>query len=178
VLEPVGWDGEYRTDLPWPEVRRLRAAAQGKDARALFGVGSAAGSLAIFGVAQAFDPVTGHPSTYELLSLARIPLAGSNALRRLVPAGAGRRFAGWDLVDVEPWTLCATQDSVRSDALGHYMTDAYRRMGALFDTASGSANDDPVVLEVDGRRLVLTGHHRTVAALLRGLNLTVRYARA
>jgi hypothetical protein len=112
-----------------------------------------------------------------LSSLTRIPLPGSATARRAVPEGASRGYRNWDIVDVDPRTLHATQDNVRSDALGHYLQDHYLRIGSLFDTVSGDANDDPVIVEIAGTRHILTGHHRSVAALLRGITVTARYRR-
>lgn len=174
MLERVNWDDEFVTDQPWSRVRALREAVRRKDPSTLFGVGADVGRLVIFGSPATFDP-EGQPSTYLLASLAALPLAGSSAFRSVVPPKARLGYQSWPLRDVAPWTLLATQDSVRSDALTHYLGEDYWRIGSLFDRKASSANDDPVVVSTEGRRYVLMGHHRTVAALLRGTALTVRY---
>lgn len=175
MLERINWDtDEYRTDRDPREVMRLQRAARDRDVHSLYGVGPEAGRLAVFGTPSRFGS-DGMPNAYEMKTLSRMPLPGSYAHARELPKDAGEGYRHWAVQDLDPRELVATQDSVRSDALSHYLSDDYTKKGRLFDNTRDDSNNTPVVVGLMRRKFLLSGHHRATAALLNGEPLQARY---
>ena len=79
-------------------------------------------------------------------------------------------------VEVDPRGLCATQGGLDRDGVVHYLGTVFREQGTTYADHNDPGNADPVVLvrERDGAHLLLAGHHRATAALLRGVPLLAR----
>ncbi len=74
---------------------------------------------------------------------------------------------------VDPRFLTATQSSVTSPGVDYYMGDEYEKTGKTYRDQSQAGNVYPVVYEretPDGyiEPMILSGHHRASAALLKG----------
>lgn len=72
---------------------------------------------------------------------------------------------------IDPRELRATQPEIRRDATSYYLNDGtYARTGETFADKDNPGNAQPVVFhnETNGHLAILSGHHRAVAALLRG----------
>lgn len=71
---------------------------------------------------------------------------------------------------VDPRGLVASQPSVTKAGTDFYMNDpGFRELGRTFEAGSKSGNRYPFVyLREDGQDLILAGHHRATAALLKG----------
>ena len=72
---------------------------------------------------------------------------------------------------VDPRQLSASQPMVTKPGVQHYMSDDYTKTGAVFADADQAGNKTPVVYVRSGTRteaVILSGHHRATAALLRG----------
>jgi hypothetical protein len=68
------------------------------------------------------------------------------------------------LSDVDPRTVHSTQPSVTRAGVSHYLENT-----EVYKDPHNAGNRHPVVYDRDdGRRLLLSGHHRATAALLRG----------
>lgn len=80
-----------------------------------------------------------------------------------------------NLVDVDPRHLHATQSSIVREHTNFYMGDEYERTGNTSADRANVGNRFPVVYRhEDGRNLLLSGHHRASAALLKGQPLRAR----
>jgi ribosomal protein S18 acetylase RimI-like enzyme len=121
---------------------------------------------------------------------------GSNDRDTLFPDGAVKTSAPWpamgrrkdvkdydhdavremlknppELTPVDPRTLHATQPSITRHGVGHYLSGAE----GTFADHGNPGNEHPVVYHrEDGQSLLLSGHHRAAAALLRGEPLMAR----
>jgi len=72
------------------------------------------------------------------------------------------------LADIDPRSLTATQTWVRWDGVDHYLRPTYRETGRTFADRHSVINRFPFVYRrPDGTHLVLAGHHRSAAALVR-----------
>jgi hypothetical protein len=86
-----------------------------------------------------------------------------------------------ELVDFDPRKLKSTQPSVTRSGVEYYLGDKYHETGETFADQTNPGNKHPVVYSrpkmVGGGRehLLLSGHHRASAALLRGETLKVRH---
>ncbi len=70
------------------------------------------------------------------------------------------------LVPVDPRTLHKTQPSVVRAGVQHYLSDP---TSVYDDSHGGAANRYPIVYtRSNGQNIILTGHHRATAALLKG----------
>ena len=70
--------------------------------------------------------------------------------------------------DVDPRTLSANQPSITSPGLAHYMKQIYYLTGDTYEEGHDPGNKTPIVYIRDGTEvLILAGHHRSSAALLR-----------
>lgn len=79
------------------------------------------------------------------------------------------------LKEVDPRQLHATQPSIRHEALAHYMEDDFNRSGIPYADKANIGNKFPLVYErEDGINMLLSGHHRAAAALLKGEPLRAR----
>lgn len=77
--------------------------------------------------------------------------------------------------DVDPRFLHVTQPHIVRAGVVHYMGDEYDRTGRTFADQGNVGNAFPVVYDRDdGYRLLLSGHHRATAALLKGRGLAAR----
>jgi len=80
------------------------------------------------------------------------------------------------LVEVDPRLLRATQGGLDREGVVHYLGTVFHERGITYADHHDPGNADPVVLvrERDGAHLLLAGHHRATAALLRGVPLLAR----
>lgn len=81
-----------------------------------------------------------------------------------------------DLKEYDPRTLHATQPMVTRAGVAHYLnTDQFEQHGETFADRGNVGNRHPFVYErEDGQNLLLSGHHRGIAAILKGENLRAR----
>jgi hypothetical protein len=69
----------------------------------------------------------------------------------------------------DPRQLHSTQPGLSRQGVEYYMGDEYNQTGRTFADQNNVGNTRPVVYHKgDGRNLLLSGHHRAGAALLRG----------
>jgi hypothetical protein len=98
----------------------------------------------------------------------------------LVHHALGQQFHQHDLQPVDPRTLRASQPSLTRGGVEHYMGDAYKRTGLPFADQQNPGNRNPVVYNREGmegnepQSILLSGHHRAAAALLKGEPLEAR----
>lgn len=80
------------------------------------------------------------------------------------------------LQDVDPRNLMATQGSVTRAGVEHYLGQQFHQKQELFADQHNLGNQHPTVYqrERDNGQLLLSGHHRATAALLRGQPLAAR----
>lgn len=114
-------------------------------------------------------------------------------LRRPTPWGSARRskvLRDYDadalaaaidvapnLVEVDPRDLYATQPSVIRSGVTYYLGAEYYASGRTYADYDRAVNRYPVIYRrEDGQSLILSGHHRATAALLRGRSLLARVA--
>lgn len=80
-----------------------------------------------------------------------------------------------DLTEVDPRHLHATQSSITRGGVEYYMGDEWERSGTTFGDQGKAGNRYPFVYaREDGENLLLAGHHRAAAALLRGRPLVTK----
>ena len=81
-----------------------------------------------------------------------------------------------ELVDVDPRELSGSQSGVTRSGVKYYMGDHYSKTGKTYADEYNPGNAHPVVYDRnDGsERILLSGHHRAVAALLKGTPLPAR----
>lgn len=65
---------------------------------------------------------------------------------------------------VDPRSLVAMQPHLRRDIVRHYMTQP----NTVYADQHDPGNERPIVYDRNGTHLILSGHHRAAAALLRG----------
>lgn len=113
--------------------------------------------------------------------------AGSGPIRNVPWPRAGRRkdVEAYDrvlvadalrrpplLVDVDPRVLRASQPSVTAPGVTFYLDHVNKSAGRLYADADKPGNQNPVVYRRDTGAsvddIILSGHHRSTAALLRG----------
>lgn len=83
-----------------------------------------------------------------------------------------------ELHNVDPRALHATQPSVLSEHVGHYMGDDYEKTGRTAADQHDVGNKYPVVYaHPSGRWDIISGHHRATVALLKGEALRARVVR-
>lgn len=72
--------------------------------------------------------------------------------------------------DVDPRLLHATQPSVTRAGVSHYLSDHYERTGETYADMDNAGNRRPIVYHRvdDDQYILLSGHHRGTAKLLRG----------
>jgi hypothetical protein len=85
------------------------------------------------------------------------------------------RNAPEGLREVDPRYLLSTQPSVTRPGVNYYMSGEYEKTGKTYADQSHAGNIYPVVYERESERgiepMLLSGHHRATAALLRGVPL-------
>jgi hypothetical protein len=76
------------------------------------------------------------------------------------------------LRELDPRYLIGTQSGITLDGLQYYMGDEYEETGQVYRDRDQAGNVYPVVYERESERgiepLILSGHHRASAALLKG----------
>ena len=73
------------------------------------------------------------------------------------------------LQDFDPRDLWATQPNVTQPGVEYYMGNTYLERGLTYEVGNNPGNRYPVVYRrSDGQNLILSGHHRAMAALLSG----------
>jgi len=118
----------------------------------------------------------------------RVPFGQAGHLKtEITGAGLGRRDAVTarvltarpQLEQVDPRRLLATQGGLDREGVRYYLGTGSLRWGLTYADRDDVGNADPVILvrARDGARLILAGHHRATAALLRGQPLLARVAR-
>lgn len=74
-----------------------------------------------------------------------------------------------ELTRVDPRALHSTQPGITRQGVDYYMGTEYEETGKTFADQGDPGNRYPVVYDrEDGQSLILSGHHRGAAALLRG----------
>jgi len=115
----------------------------------------------------------------------RVPFVLAGHLRTEVSGGGLRQrqklinavvHAPPVLVEVDPRVLRATQGGLDREGVVYYLGTVFHERGTTYADHHDPGNTDPVVLvrERDGAHLLLAGHHRATAALLRGVPLLAR----
>lgn len=84
------------------------------------------------------------------------------------------------LVDIDPRILSAGQPHVTRPGVAHYLGDQYRATGETYEAGHNVGNQFPFVVTKHGdtdspEHLIISGHHRAAAALLRGERLQTRW---
>lgn len=77
--------------------------------------------------------------------------------------------------DLDPAQLHSTQPNVTRAGVNHYMGDEYERTGTTFADMDQAGNRHPVVYNREGQNMILSGHHRAAAALLKGQQFRANY---
>ena len=82
------------------------------------------------------------------------------------------------LEKVDPRILYATQPSVVKSHAEYYLTDTYKRTGRPSADQGNVGNQFPTVyVNKKGQHLLLSGHHRALAAMIQGEQLDARIVR-
>lgn len=69
----------------------------------------------------------------------------------------------------DPRNLHSTQPGITRDGVEYYMSDEYSNTGRTYADQGNAGNRQPVVYrKASGENLLLSGHHRAGAALLKG----------
>lgn len=81
---------------------------------------------------------------------------------------------GKHVAQVDPRELHSNQGSLTRDGVAYYLhSPEYNRTGRTYADQDQAGNQHPVVLRrTNGRHVILSGHHRAAAALLKGQPLT------
>lgn len=84
------------------------------------------------------------------------------------------------LVDIDPRILSAGQPHIVRAGVEHYLGNAYRERGETFEGGHNVGNQFPFVVTkphptFGHEHVLLAGHHRAAAALLRGERLRTRW---
>lgn len=179
AIKPTG-NGDYTLDADWKEIAAVKNHLREGNVSGLVGVGDEVGRAALFGSA----------SKFEGRNVATINMRPTTS----VPYPQGKADVDWDrtesfnrvpLVEADPHGLVdlhASQPGIQHGALRHYLST--KQFGGsegndLFDQQRGMDNDHPVIFqnEDSGERTLLSGHHRTTAALISGHPLLARVVR-
>ena len=83
-------------------------------------------------------------------------------------------------VDIDPRILSANQPHVTRAGVAHYLGDKYEHTGQTFADPHNVGNQFPFVVTkrhptLGHEHVIISGHHRATAALLRGRRLTTRW---
>lgn len=75
------------------------------------------------------------------------------------------------MAEIDPRILKASQPHITSAGVAHYLTDEYEKTGRTFADRDNAGNVYPVVYEREGEHrvdpIILSGHHRAAAALIK-----------
>lgn len=81
-----------------------------------------------------------------------------------------------ELTMTDPRQLHSTQSGLTRSGVEYYMGDDYEQTGETFADQGNVGNRHPVIYNKDdGRKLILSGHHRGGAALLQGQEFPARH---
>lgn len=85
-----------------------------------------------------------------------------------------------NLVDIDPRMLHSTQPSIHRPGVQHYLGDDYKRTGETYGDKGNLGNQWPLVYSRQNptgptQHIILAGHHRAGAALLKGEPLRARH---
>ena len=80
-----------------------------------------------------------------------------------------------ELRDIDPRQIHATQPQVTRGGIEYYMSDEYERIGETFADRGNAGNRFPTVYSREGVNVLLSGHHRSTAALLQGRTFPGRW---
>lgn len=100
--------------------------------------------------------------------------------RSLVEQELSRPVSGPEaLVDVDPRNLQATQPNITRAGVSHYLKDEYETTGQTFADRGNVGNQFPFVYsrqnaEGPPDEMLLSGHHRAAASMLKGKPLRAR----
>ena len=177
MLEREGYTDTFVTDIPFSRVNAFKQAVISHRSGELFGAGSDAGTLALFGSPNRFEgrDVTG----YSMSGLGSVPY---EIVRGFTGSSGG---VNWDrtekinrvpLQEIDPRGLMATQQFVTHGGMYHYLNDT---TGSLYADQFQASNQFPAIFEDadTGERRILTGHHRATAALIQGNPVLARLVR-
>lgn len=78
------------------------------------------------------------------------------------------------LTDIDPRVLRASQPNVTRAGVAYYMSPQFEQTGRTFADQSHLGNQHPLVYSREGQEVLLSGHHRAAAALLKGQPLRAR----
>lgn len=179
TLRPVG-NGDHDFDGDWKQVAAVKNHLRQGNVSGLVGVGDEVGRAALFGSA----------SRFEGRNVVGVNIRPTTS----VPYEQGKANVDWDrterinkvpLIEADPHGLTdihASQPGLQHGALRHYLsTQQFGGSGGndLFDQNRGMDNDHPIIFqnEDSGERTLLSGHHRTTAALISGHPLLARVVR-
>lgn len=90
------------------------------------------------------------------------PLYDTDAVRALLTGPQ-------HVVPIDPTELRATQPFITRAGVAYYLTRVYELTGTTYADQHSRANRFPIIsTSPNGQRVILSGHHRCAAALLRG----------
>jgi len=75
---------------------------------------------------------------------------------------------------IDPRTLRSTQPSLTRAGVAHYLGRQWNPGDETFADKVNPGNESPFVYQREGQNVLLSGHHRAAAALLRGEDLQAR----
>lgn len=85
------------------------------------------------------------------------------------------RTGDFTLDEVDPRDLKATQPGIVRSHVGHYLGPEYAKTGQTAADQESALNKYPTVYKrKDGQMVIVSGHHRAVAALIKGEGLIAR----
>lgn len=82
------------------------------------------------------------------------------------------------LEPVDPRTLSARQAFVTREGVQYYLTNEFAETGSTYADPGSAINKFPTIyMREDGTNMILSGHHRAAAALIKGEMLQARVVR-
>lgn len=181
AIQSLGDHKHYSIDADWKDIAKVKNDMRDHNAAALLGVGDEIGRAALFGSAAKF----------EGRKVAAITMRPTTS----VPYAQGKANVDWDRtekhntvpaveVPVEQLTtIKASQPGIQHGALRHYLSQEQfggpEKSKDVFAKNDGVSNNHPVFFENQdtGERVILSGHHRTTAALISGSPIRARVVR-
>ena len=108
-----------------------------------------------------------HGSDRVMLPWPRAPRPRTS--RPAAPVGPPR------LEPVDPRRLCASQPWVVRHHAAYYLTGVWEQTGQTSADMAAASNRYPVIeVDITGRHVIRTGHHRSLAALIEGRSVLAR----
>jgi hypothetical protein len=81
-----------------------------------------------------------------------------------------------ELTQTDPRQLHSSQAGITRDGVEHYMGNSYNETGETYADQGNVGNRHPVIYNKDdGRKVILSGHHRGGAALVQGRQFPARH---